>query len=389
MRFFLVGPVILAALLPLWTTFKSAAAFVPAQINRERRLPTITTIQSSISGEEIYNRLQEQLAKLRDRDRRSKLIKPEVSQLKMVEFIWDNHHKTKIPNLFLPSLQDLKIVYEDNHLIVVDKPPGILCVPSEEGIPSLAQTVYEKCRKEKSLKVNSMDQMVVHRLGMETSGLVVFTKTMDSLRGMNTLFRTRSVTRQYEALVCGHVQKVDATTNREEFGWITLPLMRDFECPPFMRISTDQLQEVLIGLDPDVVGKRLLEAPKASLTKYEIVSRENLSAPGSDAKFPVTRLTLTAITGRTHQLNVHLAAFGHPIVGDKIYGFDGDALPNGGLDVAIREKNNPTRASEDLQEQIAAVAEAKGMNMCAHAKYLSFRHPITTEDISFSSSAPF
>lgn len=281
---------------------------------------------------------------------------------------------------------------------MVDKPSGILCVPSEEGIPSLAQVVFERCRSTESSRnsdepmVKTMDQMVVHRLGMDTSGLVVFTKTKEALRCMNTLFRTRRVTRQYEALVCGHVTKADNANDADgAFGWIPLPLMRDFECPPFMRVSTEENQNVLVGLDPDVVGKRLMEAPKQSITKYQIIAKEELkvSSSSSSSALPVTRLTLTAITGRTHQLNVHLAAFGHPIVGDRIYGFGGDALPNGGLDVSIIEKQNPRRATEDLQEQIAAVVEANNIDMCVHAKFLSFGHPVTQEDVSFSSLPPF
>ena len=73
------------------------------------------------------------------------------------------------------------MVYEDDHIIVVDKPSGILCVPSEVGISSLAQTVFERCSNKNENHVTSMDFMVVHRLGMDTSGLVVFTKTMDAL----------------------------------------------------------------------------------------------------------------------------------------------------------------------------------------------------------------
>ena len=94
--------------------------------------------------------------------------------------------------------QDLKIIHEDEHIIVVDKPHGTLCVPSEEGIPSLAQTVFEKCSSDGSLGLARMDQMVVHRLGMDTSGLVVFAKTIEAVRGMNALFRTRKISRQYE-----------------------------------------------------------------------------------------------------------------------------------------------------------------------------------------------
>merc|ERR1719263_549566 len=113
------------------------------------------------------------------------------------------------------------------------------------------------------------DRMVVHRLGMDTSGLIVFAKTLAAVRGMNELFRTRSVDRKYEALVCGHVEK--------DQGMINLPVMRDYEFPPYMRISTDDHQRILLGVDPEEVGsKKLFEAPKESLTKYEVISREEL-----------------------------------------------------------------------------------------------------------------
>ena len=174
--------------------------------------------------------------------------------------------------------------------------------------------------------------MVVHRLGMDTSGLVVFARTNAALRQLNTLFRTRKITRKYESLVCGHV------TN--DSGVIDLPLMRDYEYPPFMRVSTDEHQRALIDLDASEVGKKILESPKASTTEYEVLAREDLDGKA------VTRLALTSISGRTHQLNVHCAAVGHPIVGDAIYGFGGEAAPNGGL----AESDLPEdHASADLQ----------------------------------------
>lgn len=264
--------------------------------------------------------------------------------------------------------QSLKVLYEDNDLVVVNKPSGVLSVPSEQGIPSLAQTVFETVDH----SLSSYDRMVVHRLGMDTSGCMIFAKSMDGLRGMNTLLRTREVTRQYEVLVCG-------TVNDDE-GLIDLPLMRDYEFPPYMRVSTDEHQRALVDLDPAIVGKKLLEAPKASLTKFEVVAREELG----DTKLPVTRLTLTSITGRTHQLNVHCAAIGHPIVADRVYGYGGQAATNGGLyDSSLRDD----AASVELQQQIAAASTDK--NMCVHAKRLSFRHPITLEVVSFESRAPF
>jgi 23S rRNA-/tRNA-specific pseudouridylate synthase len=121
-----------------------------------------------------------------------------------------------------------------------------------------------------------------------------------------------------------------------------------------------------------------LEAPKPCQTKFEVLSRETLL----DTTLPVTRLLLTSITGRTHQLNVHCAAFGHPIVGDRIYGWDGDAAPYGGLDPPV-----DGTATVELQKQIAS--KATGTNMCAHAKILKFRHPILDTILSFESEASF
>jgi len=306
----------------------------------------------TITSEEVRIRNLEQLNKLRTRDRQSLKIAP----------------------------GDLKIVYEDEHIVCVHKPAGVLCVPSEEGIVTLAQTVFETVPNQQT----SLDRMVVHRLGMDTSGLVLFAKTMDSLREMNTLFRTRKIERRYEALVCGHV-----ATDK---GTIDLPLMRDYDKPPFMRVSTDAHQTVLLGLDAAVVGKKLLEAPKASRTIYEVVARETFL----DTDLPVTRLLLTSATGRTHQLNVHMAAIGHPIVGDKVYGWKGDAVPNGGLELSSSQSQSqettdhsaPGAASTELQEAIGKVAT----NMCTHAKSLSFHHPMLSPDdepMYFECETPF
>ena len=78
-------------------------------------------------------------------------------------------------------------------------------------------------------------------------------------------------------------------------------------------------------------------------------------------------------------MNVHCAASGHPIVADTVYGFNGDASPNGGLD--------DTGADSELQEKIASAATDK--SMCIHAKELGFKHPITGEDLKFESASPF
>ena len=156
----------------------------------------------------------------------------------------------------------MKIIFEDEHIIVVDKPAGVLCVPNKDGSPSLSQAVFDAYGSESG----RADKMVVHRLGMDTSGLVVFARTEQALKGMNTLFCTRKVSRSYEALVCGSIEDSE--------GSINMPLMRDYEYPPYMRVSTDEHQRALVGLSVEEVGKKLLERPKESLTQYEVVGKE-------------------------------------------------------------------------------------------------------------------
>jgi tRNA pseudouridine32 synthase/23S rRNA pseudouridine746 synthase len=217
--------------------------------------------------------------------------------------------------------------------------------------------------------------MVVHRLGMETSGLIVLAKNMDAVRGLNGVFRERKVERQYEALVAGTIAMDE--------GLISLPLMRDYEFPPYVRISTDDHQCALVHLEAADVGKKILEGPKESITKYEVVSREEFNGR------PVTRVKLTSISGRYHQLNAHLAAFGHPIVGDSVYGINGEACPNGGLtEEELKElAYNPNRVTEDIQLEIAEAAN--DMPACVHAKYIKFRHPVTKETMEFQTGSPF
>jgi tRNA pseudouridine32 synthase / 23S rRNA pseudouridine746 synthase len=266
------------------------------------------------------------------------------------------------------------VVFEDNHIVVVNKPAGVLTVAGKDKLNhSLVQAVYDNTNK---IALTNSDQMVVHRLGMDTSGLIVLAKTMESVRGLHTAFRTRAVERTYEALVCGHMTK-----NK---GRIDLPLMRDYEHPLYMRISTDRHQEALVDLDPNVVGKKMLEQPKESITEYEVVAREELNDQ------PVTRVLLRSVSGRMHQLNCHLAALGHPIVGDTVYGIGGLAASNGGLsddelEYLIPAASKEARATAEQQWRTNEVVVATA----CHAKSLSFRHPVTKKQISLQSDAPF
>lgn len=381
--------VLLAAVVPaaLLVGVRNVAAFSPAgrlhwpKAYRPRdyqHQPTTVHHRAtslSLSSSDIQAKLKAQMAKLQERDRSSKAISSDVSVEFHMPSVLAPNPKPNIPLLHINTyltfyhnllVQELDVVYEDEHIAVINKPSGVLTVPGKEDNPSLNKAVFERFGCESG----RMDKMVVHRLGMDTSGLVVFARTNAALRELNSLFRTRKVTRKYEALVCGHVAN--------DAGVISLPLMRDYECPPYMRVSTDEHQKALIGLDPEEVGKKILESPKPSTTEYEVMAREDLD--GKD----VTRLALTSVSGRTHQLNVHCAAFGHPIVGDEVYGYGGEAAANGGIEASELPDDS---ASEDLQKDIAeAVA---GKPMCVHAKLLSFEHPITREKLAFECGAPF
>lgn len=257
------------------------------------------------------------------------------------------------------------MVFHDDHLIVVDKPSGMPCVPTKANGSSLSQTVMEAFGCESG----RADKMVCHRLGRDTTGLVVLARTNVALRVLNMHFRARHVIRHHEALLCGHIET--------ERGMIDLPLMRDLDDPSLVCVSTYEQQRELLGLDVEDVGKKLLVNPKASVTKYELMAKETWDG------HPVSRVTLMSISGRTHQLNVHCAAFGHPIVGDKVYGTHGNASPFGGLVMPL----SPSCICNRRQVPIAAAWSDKPM--CIHANKLTFDHPVTRETMSFESLPSF
>jgi len=359
----------LSSAFALFASFQTVSGFVPFAPSRWINSPTI---RSTVQGEETTVAEVDTVEQSMEEALRDEIIPLSEAEINARVSMQMKKLQAKDSSSTQLSKEDLQIVYEDDDLLVVDKQAGVLSVPGRIPNPSLAQAVFDAV----GCEMGRMDMMVVHRLGMDTSGLMVFAKTMDALRGMNEVFRTRAIERKYEALVCGHIEK--------DAGFINLPLMRDYEFPPFMRISTNAHQHALLGLDADQLKmKKILDLPKESLTKYEVISREDLDG------LPVTRVALTSMSGRTHQLNVHLAAFGHPIVGDATYGIDGDAASNGGLSEAEFETlvPNPSRASESLQRRIARTANGK--MSCVHAKALTFRHPLSKDDLAFVCDAPF
>jgi tRNA pseudouridine32 synthase/23S rRNA pseudouridine746 synthase len=169
----------------------------------------------------------------------------------------------------------IRLVHRDDRLLVADKPAGLLCVPGRgpANADCLAARVQAACA----------DALVVHRLDMATSGLVLFGRGAAVHRALSIAFAQRRVHKRYEAVVAG--------LPADDGGEIDLPLAADWPHRPRQRI------------DP-VAGK-------PSRTRWRVLAR--------DAAAGTTRLALEPLTGRTHQLRLHLAAIGHPILGDGLY----------------------------------------------------------------------
>lgn len=347
----------------------------------------------------------------------------------------------------------LKPIYIDDHIIVLNKPSGVLSVPGprrHECVTTLAYRYFGKsqandvdegCGNDNSdsegtqIELDSswqpltnadnkqIDTMVVHRLDRDTSGVFLLARNDEALKTLHDDFKDKTrgrVTKRYVALVCGHWNNDNASCVADRMttdeGEIDLPLVRDIENPPFMRVATVdtalQQQELKIRrTDPagEADKKRqhtgflrmVSKGSKQSLTTYRILSYEYLidyePETGNEIKLPVTRVELQPITGRTHQLRVHCAAMGYPIVGDSIYGYGGEGSPRGGLDeysfngsrkdLQVKLRNFWKRRHSDSQEGIEM--DEDGCLLCLHAQRLTIFHPLTKAPMMFECSPPF
>jgi tRNA pseudouridine32 synthase / 23S rRNA pseudouridine746 synthase len=328
----------------------------------------------------------------------------------------------------LNASHHLHILYVDTHMCVVVKPSGILSVPGPRRNPSLLQLVHEalqpldpsdnnKNKNALDLKLLPMDQMVVHRLDMDTSGLIVYALTPTALQQLHHDFRMRNVHKVYEALVMGRVgrcrhntpmtstsiAKNDAHSNHllPRMGVtaeieIDLALERNPHRLPFMRIaqtpseSTDlnlpTLKDSYSTFNNDGhhqnssaaqarFNKFLNQPPQPSLTTLQV---EATTTVGQQA---VTRVRLTPHTGRTHQLRVHMAALGHPILGDTIYGPHGE----GDCGVPLPPHCYTTTSSADDHDD----SSNTNFPLCLHAMELCLLHPVTRAPMMFKCDPPF
>lgn len=172
-----------------------------------------------------------------------------------------------------PQQPYLDIVYQDNDIVVVNKPSGLLSVPGKAA-------EHWDCL-EYRVKLVLPTARIVHRLDMATSGVMVLALHADAQRQLNRQFQMRQTHKEYIARVAGRVNA--------DSGTICLPLICDWPNRPKQMVC--------------------YQRGKASVTHFKVLDRsENVS-----------RLLLTPVTGRSHQLRVHMQMIGHAILGDKFY----------------------------------------------------------------------
>ena len=178
---------------------------------------------------------------------------------------------------------NLAIVHVDAELIVVNKPAGLLSVPGRGADK-------QDCVVHRLQAGGYPEALIVHRLDMATSGLLLLARGTAAQRALSIAFEARQVNKRYVAVVVGRLAG-DAD------GWqeITLPLLADWPNRP--RQKVDQVNG------------------KPSLTRWRVLANTDTTPT-----LTTTRVELAPVTGRTHQLRVHLMALGHPIVGDALYG---------------------------------------------------------------------
>ena len=176
----------------------------------------------------------------------------------------------------------MEIRYQDEAVIAVNKPTGLLSVPGRG--PDKADCCLSRVTAEFS------DALMVHRLDMDTSGLILFARSLEVQRNISLQFEKREISKVYMALVEGVLEK--------SVGRIDFPMRKDMT----QRLPPKHIVDCIRG--------------KKALTEWRVLERFETS----------TRIALFPKTGRSHQLRVHMNAIGFPIVGDNIYGTAGERL---------------------------------------------------------------
>ena len=206
------------------------------------------------------------------------------------------------------------VVHVDEHFLVLNKPSGLLSVPGrgpdkQDCLSKRIQAVYP-------------ETLIVHRLDQDTSGLLLMARSLEAQRRLSRLFETRQVHKRYLAVVVGQPQQSPLAGAADAEGWYTIdgPILLDWERRPIHIIHPDG---------------------KPSRSRWRVMQ------VGADS----TLIELEPVTGRTHQLRVHMQSIGHPMLGDSLY----------------------------APAEIVAISP----RLMLHAHTLAFAHPFSLKEMGF------
>lgn len=210
-----------------------------------------------------------------------------------------------------PTHHGLDLLYVDNDLVIVNKPAGLLSVPGR-GEDKQDSMLHR-------LQAEYPDAQTVHRLDMDTSGILLFARHADAQRAISRLFEQRRIHKAYLARVWG--------IPKQASGSINLPLIADWPNRPRQKIDFTR--------------------GKPALTHYQLLT----------ANQQHSLIQLYPVTGRSHQLRLHMSALGHPILGDPLYG--------------------------------TAMSRCASPRLLLHAEQLRFEHPFTGKPVNLQCHAEF
>lgn len=210
------------------------------------------------------------------------------------------------------STEAYRIIYQDDHLLIVNKPSMLLTVPGRH--PDNQDCLIHRLHQEFPTAA------VVHRLDYDTSGLLIIPLHKAALSAISKQFQARTIQKHYLAVVGGQLAQNE--------GRVDLAIAPDAERRPRYKICPDG---------------------KSSITDYQVLSYDPL--------IDCSRVQLSPVTGRSHQLRLHMMALGHPILGDPFY------------------------ASAELV--------AKSKRLLLHASWIHFQHPATLKELEYNSDAEF